>query len=67
VQERLCEQIADTLVQLVDPQGVAVRLEASHMCTQMRGVEERSRTTTTAWRGAYRDSELRREFLDLAR
>jgi len=37
------------------------------MCTQMRGVEERSRTTTTAWRGAYRDSELRREFLDVAR
>ncbi len=67
VQERLCEQIADTLVQLVEPQGVAVRLEASHMCTQMRGVEERSRTTTTAWRGAYRDAELRREFLDLAR
>jgi GTP cyclohydrolase IA len=67
VQERLCEQIADTLAQLVEPQGVAVRLEASHMCTQMRGVEERSRTTTTAWRGAYRDPELRREFLDLAR
>ena len=66
VQERLGEQIADTLVQLVDPQGVAVRLEASHLCTQMRGVEEHSRTTTTAWRGVYRDAELRREFLDLA-
>ena len=49
------------------PQGVAVRLEASHLCTQMRGVEEHSRTTTTAWRGVYRDAELRREFLDLAR
>jgi GTP cyclohydrolase I len=67
VQERLCEQVADALVQLVEPQGVAVRLEASHMCTQMRGVEERSCTTTTAWRGVYRDPELRREFLDLAR
>ena len=67
VQERLGEQIADTLVDLVDPLGVAVRLEASHLCTQMRGVEERSRTTTTAWRGAYRDAELRREFLELAR
>jgi GTP cyclohydrolase I len=66
VQERLGEQIADTLVRLVDPRGVAVRLEASHLCTQMRGVEEHSRTTTTAWRGAYRDAELRREFLDLA-
>lgn len=66
VQERLGEQIADTLVRLVEPEGVAVRLEASHLCTQMRGVEERSRTTTTVWRGAYRDAELRREFLDLA-
>jgi GTP cyclohydrolase I len=67
VQERLGEQIADTLVDLVDPLGVAVRLEASHLCTQMRGVEERSVTTTTAWRGAYRDTELRREFLELTR
>ena len=67
VQERLGEQIADTLVGLVEPEGVAVRLEASHLCTQMRGVEEHSRTTTTAWRGVYRDAELRREFLDLAR
>jgi GTP cyclohydrolase I len=66
VQERLGEQIADTLVALVEPQGVAVRLEASHLCTQMRGVEEHSRTTTTAWRGLYREAELRREFLDLA-
>ena len=67
VQERLGEQIADTLEQLVGPRGVAVRLEASHLCTQMRGVEERSRTTTTAWRGVYRDAQLRREFLDLTR
>ena len=67
VQERLGEQIADTLVRLVQPEGVAVRLEASHLCTQMRGVEERSRTTTTAWRGIYRKAELRREFLELAR
>jgi GTP cyclohydrolase I len=67
VQERVGEQIADTLVDLVDPLGVAVRLEASHLCTQMRGVEERSRTTTTAWRGVYGDAELRREFLELAR
>ena len=67
VQERLVEQIADTLVDLVDPLGVAVRLEASHLCTQMRGVEERSCTTTTAWRGAYGDAALRREFLELAR
>jgi len=64
VQERLGEQIADTLVELIEPQGVAVRIEASHLCTQMRGVEEHSRTTTTFWRGAFEDSELRREFLD---
>jgi GTP cyclohydrolase I len=66
VQERLGEQVADTLVARGGPQGVAVRLEASHLCTQMRGVEEHSRTTTTAWRGLYREAELRREFLDLA-
>jgi GTP cyclohydrolase I len=64
LQERLGEQIADTLVELVDPRGVAVHLEASHLCTHMRGVEEASRTTTTFWRGAFEDPALRREFLD---
>jgi GTP cyclohydrolase IA len=65
VQERLGEQIADTLVELVGARGVAVRLEAAHLCTQMRGVEEESsRTVTTFWRGAYdEDADLRREFL----
>ena len=63
VQERLGEQIADGLERLVAPRGIAVHLEASHLCTQMRGVEEQSRTSTTFWRGAYADSELRREFL----
>jgi GTP cyclohydrolase IA len=68
VQERLGEQIADTLVELIRPQGVAVHLEASHLCTQMRGVEERSRTVTTFWRGSFEDdAELRREFLQLVR
>jgi GTP cyclohydrolase I len=67
VQERMGEQIADTLLQLIEPRGVAVHLEASHLCTQMRGVEEQSRTTTTFWRGAYEDAELRREFLDEVR
>ena len=47
VQERLGEQIADGLVSLVAPRGVAVHLEASHLCTHMRGVEEHSRTVTT--------------------
>jgi GTP cyclohydrolase I len=66
VQERLGEQIADTLGSLVEPVGVAVHLEASHLCTQMRGVEEQSRTLTTLWRGSFEDdAELRREFLQL--
>ena len=66
VQERLGEQIADALAELVEPRGVAVHLEAAHLCTQMRGVaEEGSRTVTTFWRGAYDgDADLRREFLD---
>jgi GTP cyclohydrolase I len=65
VQERLGEQIADMLVELVGARGVAVRLEAAHLCTQMRGVEEEgSRTVTTFWRGLYdEDADLRREFL----
>jgi GTP cyclohydrolase I len=65
VQERLGEEIADTLIALVQPRGVAVRLEAAHLCTQMRGVEEEgSRTVTTFWRGLYdEDADLRREFL----
>ena len=69
VQERLGEQVADTLVELVGARGVAVRLEAAHLCTQMRGVEEEgSRTVTTFWRGLYEEDEsLRREFLDEVR
>jgi GTP cyclohydrolase IA len=67
VQERLGEQIADGLVSLIGPRGVAVHLEASHLCTQMRGVEEQSRTVTTFWRGEYDDPQLRREFLDEVR
>lgn len=69
VQERLGEQVADTLMEIVGARGVAVRLEAAHLCTQMRGVEEEgSRTVTTFWRGLYEDDEtLRREFLDEVR
>jgi GTP cyclohydrolase I len=65
VQERLGEQVADALVELVGARGVAVRLEAAHLCTQMRGVaEDGSRTVTTFWRGLYdEDAELRAEFL----
>jgi GTP cyclohydrolase I len=69
VQERLGEQVADALVDLVGARGVAVHLEAAHLCTQMRGVaEDGSRTVTTFWRGLYDGSpDLRREFLELAR
>ena len=69
VQERLGEQIADALLDLVEPRGVAVHIEAAHLCTQMRGVEEEgSRTVTTFWRGLYdEDADLRREFLDEVR
>ena len=67
VQERLAEEIADALRALAGARGVAVRLEAAHLCTQMRGVEEEaSRTVTTVWRGLYgEDESLRREFLVL--
>jgi GTP cyclohydrolase I len=49
----------------MQPHGVAVHLDAVHLCTQMRGVrEEKSHTVTTFWRGSYEDdAELRREFL----
>lgn len=69
VQERLGQQIADTLVDLLSPHGVAVRLQAEHLCTQMRGVrEEQSRTVTTFWRGTFdEEPEMRREFLAEAR
>jgi len=65
VQERMGEEIADKLVELIAPRGVAVHLDAAHLCTQMRGVEEDgSRTVTTMWRGVFaEDADLRREFL----
>src|SRR6266699_3687975 len=69
VQERVGEEIADRLGELAGPRGVAVRLEAAHMCTAMRGVEEDgSLTVTTVWRGLYdEDAALRSEFLTLTR
>jgi GTP cyclohydrolase I len=65
VQERIGQQVADALVDLMQPHGVAVHLEAVHLCTQMRGVrEEGSSTWTSFWRGTYeQDPELRRAFL----
>jgi GTP cyclohydrolase IA len=65
VQERLSAQVADALADLMDPHGVAVHVEAVHLCTQMRGVrEEHSKTATTMWRRGYTENpELRRDFL----
>ena len=69
VQERIGQQVADTLVSLLQPHGVAVHLEAVHLCTQMRGVrEEQSRTWTSFWRGNYEtDTAMRDEFLEVCR
>jgi GTP cyclohydrolase I len=65
VQERLGQQIADGLETMLEPHGVAVYLEAHHLCTQMRGVREVSPLTrTTFWRGEYdHNPALRAEFL----
>ena len=68
VQERVGVEIADELVRILQPHGVAVHLNAIHLCTQMRGVREsHSRTWTSFWRGNYeRDPQLRTEFLATA-
>ena len=65
VQERLGTEVADALVRVLDPHGVAVHIQAEHLCTQMRGVrEEHSKTLTSFWRGTYdADPDMRREFL----
>ncbi len=65
LQERVGREIADTLEAMLQPHGVAVYLEAQHLCTQMRGVrEEAPLTKTTFWRGLYDDDPaLRAEFL----
>jgi len=64
VQERIGQQIADTLEAMLHPHGVAVFLEAHHLCVEMRGVREMApMTRTTVWRGFYaNDSALRSEF-----
>jgi GTP cyclohydrolase I len=64
VQERIGQQIADSLEFMLHPQGVAVYLEAHHLCVEMRGVREQSpKTRTTVWRGLYAaDNALRAEF-----
>jgi GTP cyclohydrolase I len=67
VQERLTRQIADTLYEYLQPDGVGVVIEARHMCMMMRGVEKQnSIATTSAMLGVFRDDmRTRQEFLDL--
>lgn len=66
VQERLTEQILDCINDTLNPKGVAVVIEASHMCMMMRGVQKQNSTTTTSgFRGAFKETETRNEFLKL--
>lgn len=67
VQERLTVQIRDSIQQALNPTGVAVVIEASHMCMQMRGIEKQgSATTTSAFTGIFlSDPRTREEFMSL--
>jgi GTP cyclohydrolase I len=67
VQERLTQQIAETLYNALNPEGVGVVVEARHMCMMMRGVEKQnSSATTSAMLGVFRDDvRTRQEFLTL--
>jgi GTP cyclohydrolase I len=69
VQERLTTQIAETIQRAIKPQGVAVVIEARHLCMMMRGVEKQhSAAVTSAMLGAFRNSQrTREEFLSLIR
>jgi len=67
VQERLTQQIADTIQEVLEPDGVAVVMEARHLCMIMRGVEKQnSVATTSSMLGVFRESDrTRSEFLSL--
>ncbi len=66
VQERLTTQIAETICQKIDPQGVGVVVEAQHMCMMMRGVEKQnSRAVTSSMLGTFQSQATRMEFLNL--
>jgi GTP cyclohydrolase IA len=68
VQERLTDQIAEAICEILDPLGVGVVIEAYHLCMMMRGVQKQnSKTITSALRGVFRDDpKTRDEFLRLA-
>ena len=66
VQERLTTQIADAMVNILDPMGVIVIIDCEHLCMSMRGVRKsRARTTTSAVRGVLRDPATRAEAISL--
>src|SRR2546427_719096 len=67
VQELLTDQVADAFMEVLDPHGVGVVIEAYHLCMMMRGVEKQnSKTVTSALRGALlEDAKTRDEFLRL--
>ncbi len=66
VQERLTIEIRDVIQEVLQPLGVAVVIEARHMCMMMRGVQKQnSVTTTSAFTGEFRKAETREEFLRL--
>ncbi|RQO29757.1 GTP cyclohydrolase I FolE [Taibaiella sp. KBW10] len=66
VQERLTDQILAAIQETLQPQGVAVVIEAKHMCMMMRGVQKQnSSTTTSAFSGQFLQNETRSEFLRL--
>jgi len=69
IQERLTTQIAETIQQAIQPQGVGVVIEARHLCMMMRGVEKQhSAAVTSSMLGCFRDEqETRTEFLSLIR
>lgn len=69
IQEKLTAQIADAIERVLEPRGVAVFLEAEHMCMSMRGVHKPGVSmVTTRFLGEYKhDPALRREFLDIAK
>jgi GTP cyclohydrolase IA len=69
VQERMTREVADAIVEAINPQGVAVIMEAQHLCMMMRGVEKQgSMTTTSTMLGCFRESaQTRNEFLSLIR
>ena len=68
VQERLTQQVAEAIEEVLRPEGVGVVMEASHLCMMMRGVEKQaSSTITSALRGSFKDdAKTRDEFLRLA-